>query len=182
MPAIPELFDRDSTSTLQGVRSLFRFPNPVNETSARLVAGGVVVEAIIFIVFRQWWLLIPLVYGFLARVLTGPTLSPLGQLVTRVITPRLHIEHRLVPGPPKRFAQGIGATFSVGAAIAWASGSIGLAVGLIAMILVAATLESVFAICLGCIVFNRLMRWGIIPSEVCEACNDITARWSQPVA
>ena len=38
---------------------------------------------------RQWWVLVPLVYGFLARVLTGPRLSPLGQFVTRVVTPRL---------------------------------------------------------------------------------------------
>ena len=44
-----------------------------------------------------------LAYGFVARVLTGPTLSPLGQLVTRVVTPALDIEARPVPGPPKRF-------------------------------------------------------------------------------
>jgi hypothetical protein len=53
-------------------------------------------------------LLAPLAYGFVARVLTGPTLSPLGQLVTRVVTPRLPVAPRPVPGPPKRFAQGIG--------------------------------------------------------------------------
>jgi hypothetical protein len=55
-------------------------------------------------------------YGFLARVASGPTLSPLGQLATRVIVPRLAAAPRLVPGPPKRFAQGIGATLSVTAA------------------------------------------------------------------
>jgi len=48
---------------------------------------------------------IPLAYGFWARVLTGPTLSPLGQLATRVVAPRLPVEPKLVPGPPKRFAQ-----------------------------------------------------------------------------
>ena len=65
------------------MRSLFTFPNPVNEVSARLVAGGVVVMAAVALAFGQHWLLIPLAYGFLARVATGPTLSPLGQLVTR---------------------------------------------------------------------------------------------------
>ena len=35
---------------------------------------------------------------------------------------------------------------------------------------VAAILESVFAICLGCYVFNFLMRVGVIPTTVCEAC------------
>jgi hypothetical protein len=53
-------------------RKLFSFPNPVNELSARLVAGGVVIMAVAAIVFGQFWLLIPLAYGFVARVLTGP--------------------------------------------------------------------------------------------------------------
>ena len=77
--------------------------------SARLVAGGVVVMALVALVGRQHWLLIPLAYGFVARVLTGPKLSPLGQLVTKGITPRLDVDPRYVPGPPKRFAQAIGA-------------------------------------------------------------------------
>ncbi len=97
--------------------TLFRFPNPVNEVSARLVAGGVVVLALVILVGHQPWLLAPLAYGFVARVLTGPTLSPLGQVVTRVVTPRLPVAPRLVPGPPKRFAQGIGAAVTVSAAV-----------------------------------------------------------------
>ena len=155
---------------------MFRFPNPVNEVSARLVAGGVVLQCIAFLAFRQWWQLIPLAYGFVARVLSGPTLSPLGQLVTRVITPRLGVAEKLVPGPPKRFAQSIGATLSVGALVAWAADVRWLAIVLVALIVVAATLESVFAICLGCIIFARLMRWGVIPASVCESCGDISGR------
>ena len=65
------------------MRSLFAFPNPVNEVSARLVAGGVVVMTALVLTLGWHWLLIPLAYGFVARVLTGPTLSPLGQVVTR---------------------------------------------------------------------------------------------------
>ena len=75
------------------MRDLFEFPNPVNEVSARLVAGGVVVLAVLAIVLQQPWLIVVLAYGFVARVLTGPTLSPLGQLVTRVITPALGTFH-----------------------------------------------------------------------------------------
>lgn len=160
------------------VRTLFRFPNPVNETSARLVAGGVVLQCALLLVFRQWWLLIPLAYGFLARVATGPTLSPLGQFVIRVLTPRVGGRQRLVPGPPKRFAQGVGATLAIGAVVAWASGSRPLALAMVAAIAVAATLEAVFAFCLGCVIFNRLMRWGIIPADVCASCNDLTLRWA----
>jgi Domain of unknown function (DUF4395) len=155
-------------------RKLFSFPNPVNELSARLVAGGVVTMAVAAIVFGQFWLLIPLAYGFVARVLTGPTLSPLGQLVTKVVMPRLPLPAKYVPGPPKRFAQGIGATISVGAVVAYFGfGSSGAAYVLLGLIVVAATLESVFAFCLGCAIFGVLMRWGVIPDEVCERCNDI---------
>lgn len=157
---------------------LFEFPNPVNETSARLVAAGVVAQAVAYLVFRQWWLLVPLAYGFLARVLSGPRFSPLGQFVTRVVTPRLQVTHQFVAGPPKRFAQGMGLAFSGGALLAVAFGSTSAAAGLITALVLAATLESAFAFCLGCMVFNRLMRWGLIPAEICEECNDLTRRFA----
>ena len=51
-------------------------------------------------------------YGFVARVLTGPKLSPLGQFATRVAAPRLG-EPKYVAGPPKRFAQAMGVGFSL---------------------------------------------------------------------
>jgi hypothetical protein len=155
---------------------LFSFPNPVNEVSARLVAGGVVVLGVVTLVFDQPWLLLVLAYGFVARVATGPTLSPLGTLATRVLTPRLPFAPKYVAGPPKRFAQGIGATLSAGAVIAYYGfASLGVAYGLVGLILVAATLESVFAICLGCKVFAVLIRRGLIPEEICERCNNIWA-------
>ena len=133
-----------------------------------MVAGGVLLEAALFFVVRDGWALMPLVYGFAARVLTGPTLSPLGQLATRVITPRLHVAHRYVPGPPKRFAQGMGLAFTSGAALAWGLGVPALSYVLIGLLVVAATLEAVFAICLGCIVFRLVWE--------CEDCDDISER------
>ena len=150
------------------VRRLFSFPDPVIETSARVVAAGVLLEAALFFVVRDGWALLPLVYGFAARVLTGPTLSPLGQLATRVITPRLHVTHRYVPGRPKRFAQAIGLVFTAGAALAWWFGVPELSYVLIGLLVVAATLEAVFAICLGCIVYRFFWE--------CEDCDDISAR------
>jgi len=154
--------------------SLFSFPNPVNEVSARLVAGGVVLIALAAIIFAQPWIFIVLAYGFVARVLTGPALSPLGQFVTRVLTPALPFDEKLVPGPPKRFAQGIGAVFSVTAAVlAVGFDRIGSASILLAVLAAFAILESVFGICGGCKVFALLMRAGLIPDEVCENCNKI---------
>jgi hypothetical protein len=158
--------------SLGHVKQLFSFPDPVNETSARVVAAGVVVMAIAFVVLREGWMLVPLVYGFAARVLTGPTLSPLGQLATRVVTPRLSGRlarpDRLVPGPPKRFAQGIGLAFSAGAAIAWLFGVPAVSYVLIAGLMVAASLEAVFALCLGCVVHQRVFG--------CDDCDDVSDR------
>jgi hypothetical protein len=155
---------------------LFSFPDPVNEVSARLVAGGVVLLSAITIVFDQRWLTAVIAYGFLARVLTGPTLSPLGQFATRVLTPRLNVAAKPVPGPPKRFAQGIGVAFSVSAAVlALGFGLPTPAYIVLGLLIVAATLESVFGLCLGCRAFALLMRMGVIPQEVCERCANIGA-------
>lgn len=157
--------------------TLFAFPDPVNEVSARLVAGGVVAMCAAVTIGGQHWLIAVLAYGFVARVLTGPTLSPLGQLVTRVLTPALPFEERLVAGPPKRFAQGIGATLSTAAAVAqFGFGATGLAVVLVAGILVAASLEAFVGFCLGCWVFARLMAVGLVPETVCRSCADISGR------
>jgi hypothetical protein len=152
------------------------FPNPVNEKAARVVAGGVVLMALAAIVFRLEWLLIVIALGFLARVLTGPKLSPLGQLATKVVAPRLG-EPKYVPGPPKRFAQAMGVTMSLAGVVLYFVLDAHTAAWIVTGVLTgAATLESVFALCLGCQVFAVLMRIGLIPEETCEACANIWAR------
>jgi hypothetical protein len=156
-------------------KALLAFPNPVDEVSARLVAAGVVLLSLAALVSGWSWLVVLIASGFAARALTGPTLSPLGQLVTRVIRPRLDAEPRHVAGPPKRFAQALGATITVAAATLALSGGRRESDALLVLIIVAATLESVFALCIGCKIFALLMRAGIIPASVCESCNDIRA-------
>lgn len=159
------------------VRRLFSFPNPVDEVSARLVAGGVVLLSGTYILTTWSPLVLVLAYGFLARVLTGPTLSPLGQIVTRMVRPALPAAARPTAGPPKRFAQGIGATLSVVAAVAALGfGAVGLSQFLAGAIFAAATLESVLGFCLGCRIFAVLMRIGLIPDTVCQQCADISTR------
>ena len=95
-------------AVLKSLTDLFSFPHPVNEVAARMVAGMVVLLSVAIITLDLPWLLIVLAYGFLARVLTGPTLSSMGLLVTRVLVPLLGDPVRPVAGPPKRFAQGRG--------------------------------------------------------------------------
>jgi hypothetical protein len=167
---------------LLDVRRLFTFPNPVNEHAARTVAAGVVLQCLLFLVTGWRWLLVPLALGFVARVLSGPRFSPLGRLATQVVVPALRRAPRLVPGPPKRFAQGVGATLSTLALASAVAGNHTLAVVAVAGIALAAFLESAFAVCLGCIMFRWLMRAGVIPESVCADCADITGRLRDAVA
>jgi hypothetical protein len=153
---------------------LFSFPDPVNETSARLVAGAVAVLAVVTVAFQQGWLIPVLAYGFVARALTGPTLSPLGLLATRIITPRLQFEHRYAPGPAKRFAQVIGAVFTVTATLLYyAADQHVAAYALVGVIAVFASLESGLGLCVGCKVFYLGMRLGLVPAAVCEQCANV---------
>ena len=159
-----------------GVASrIIGFPNPVNEVAARTVAAGVLTLSLLTIVLSVTvdhavlWGTAVLAAGFIARVLTGPKLSPLGQLATRVVAPRIGRE-KLVPGPPKRFAQAMGATMTTAAFVLFLAGVDTATLVILGLVVIAATLESVFAFCIGCQVFGMLMRVGVIPEETCAAC------------
>ena len=155
---------------------MFSFPNPVNEKAARVVAGAVVLLSVAAIATGWRWLLIVLAIGFALRVASGPRFSPLGQLATKVVAPLLG-EPKLVPGPPKRFAQAMGLTFSLAAVLlAYVFDAQTAAWVVTGLLAVAAFLESTFALCLGCQVFALLMRAGIVPRSVCEECSNIWAR------
>ena len=155
---------------------LFGFPKQVNEFSARLVATGVVSMGLAFVITGWRWILIPLAYGFIARVASGPRFSPLGLLVTKVLTPRLDRRNTIVPGAPKRFAQAIGSVFAITASVLVLSGHTGVARIVIAGLVGAAGLEAFAGFCCGCWMFAQLMRAGIVPAAVCAECNDLSLR------
>ena len=162
-----------------GARALFSFPDPVNELAARVVAAGVVAMSVAAMATGVAWLLVPITYGFYARVLTGPTLSPLGQLATRVVAPRLG-PARPVPGPPKRFAQAMGAVFSTAALVLWFGAGAHLAAWVVLGALVgAASLESFAGYCVGCRIFALLINWGLVPESTCRSCADLSRRHPQ---
>ena len=152
------------------MKSIISFPNPVNEVAARSVAGMVLALAIAIIFTGEPWLFLFLVYGFAARVLTGPTLSPIGLVATRLVVPVLGIPERPVPGPPKRFAQFIGLIVSITGAglFIWVNPMSGyIAIGLLAVF---AALESGLVFFAGCFMFRYLMQWGLIPESICLEC------------
>jgi len=155
---------------------LFSFPNPVNEKAARVVAGVVFALSIVTLATGAYWIAAVMAYGFVARVASGPTLSPLGQAATRLVAPRLGAP-KLVPGPPKRFAQAIGAAMTIAVAlVALAGGEHTIADVLLGGMILASGLESILAYCVGCRLFAGLMRVGLIPESVCLECADVGLR------
>ena len=160
-----------------GIREqLVGFPNPVNEKAARVVAAGVALLSLIALATGWYWILPVLAVGFWLRVVTGPKLSPMGQLATKVIAPLLG-PPREVPGPPKRFAQTIGAVMtSLGTILVFGFGLEAGGTVILLMMAAFATLEAAAGICVGCQMFRLLMKAGVIPEEVCEACNDLSLR------
>lgn len=153
---------------------IFSFPNPVNEKAARTVAAAVALVSLLGLATGWMWLLPVLAVGFWLRVASGPRFSPLGLLATRVVSPRLGAPKR-VPGPPKRFAQAIGAvTTTIGAALALGFGLGAAGYAVFAIMALFAGMESIFALCVGCKIFSLLIRLGLIPDEICEECADVS--------
>jgi len=153
------------------IKNVFSFPNPVNEISARLVASMVVVLSVAAIITGEPLLFAALAYGFVARVATGPTLSPMGLLATRVIVPVLGNPNRPVPGPPKRFAQAIGLAFSVTALLLLlVMGTAGPAKAVVGVLTIFASLEAFVGFCAGCFAFSQMIRFGLVPQSVCREC------------
>ena len=155
------------------LKSIFSFPETINEFAARMVAGFIVILALIYLYSHNIYLLTFMVYGFLARVMAGPSLSPIALLVTKILIPKMGNPYAECPGPPKRFAQFVGLVFTSFAFYFVMSGQSIPAYLLIGILAIFASLESIMGFCAGCWFFKQMMKWGWIPQKVCEKCNDI---------
>ena len=160
-----------------------RFPAVVDDVTVRLIAAVVLVVGVIALAASQWWLYAVLAVDFSLRAALGPQASPVARLVQRWIRPAVAAPKRPTAGPPKRFAATIGAVMTVAATVLWvvslATGSsvaAGWVIGIGVVMVVFPALESVFGICVGCLLFSGLMRIGLVPEEVCLECADITKR------
>lgn len=156
-----------------------RFPNIVDDVTVRLIAAVILVLAVVALAAHQWWLYAVLAADFALRSGWGPSASPIAILVNRWIRPRVAAKPRYTAGPPKRFAAAVGAVFTVAATILWLAGTSVPVIVIGAVMVVFPALESIFGICVGCIVFGWLMRLGLIPESVCLECADITRRAAQ---
>jgi len=148
--------------------SYFRFPDEVNERAARVVAGCVVVLIGLAALTQTAWLLPILAGGFFLRWGFGARFSPLARTATW-LAPKV-AEVKLVPGPPKRFAQAVGATCLALASVSLYLGFVRVGWAVAAMVLVFAALESSIGFCMGCWVYRWLIRAGLVAPDRCERC------------
>lgn len=150
------------------------FPHLVNEHATRLTALLVLCLTLATLFSEgplRVVLLVLLNLGFLLRLIGGPRSSPFSRLSARLLK-RLGHKPSWTPGTPKRFAQAIGLLFSGTALIFTLVGTPMAATLLLLAVAVVATLESLLGFCLGCEVFNLLLRWGVIPRQACVECAD----------
>ena len=155
------------------LREIFSFPETINEYAARMVAGFIVILSLAYLYSHNIYLLAFMVYGFLARVMAGPSLSPIALLVTKILIPKIGNPYAECPGPPKRFAQFVGLVFTSSAFYFVMRGQTTTAYLLIGILAIFASLESIMGFCAGCWFFKQMMKWGWIPQRVCEKCNEI---------
>lgn len=162
------------------LREVFAFPEVVNDHAARCTAALVVTLALATMVApspARTWLAAALVVGFVLRVAAGPRYSPFGRLSVHVLAPRVAAEPRLVAGAPKRFAQGVGLVVSAAVLGLLLAGLTAAGVALLGVLVAAALAEAALGFCLGCWMYARLQRAGVIAEDACVECADI---WSRP--
>ena len=151
------------------------FPHPVNEYAARIVAFFVLILTASIILTDNYFLLFFLLYGFIARTIAGPTLSPMGLLATKVFIPLFNNKTKLVAGPPKQFAQSIGLIFALLSIISYFVLTLPLITNILLIILMFfAGLESIIGFCSGCFMFKYLMKFGLVSQKICDRCNNFS--------
>lgn len=129
----------------------------VNENKIRVIALHVFVLSIL-ILFKPHWIFIGiLATDFFLRTFKLNTFSPFA-ISAAGITKVLTLGFKPVDQGPKRFAAGIGLTFSLGMLVTHLAGYTTATLILTATITVFSFLESFLAFCAGCHVYTILIR------------------------
>jgi hypothetical protein len=129
----------------------------VNENVVRLVAGLVLVTAIATVATGWAVFALYLSVDFFLRAFTA--IKPPFALAAQQLAKALHLEVKPIYAAPKKFAAAIGFVFSVAISALLLSGFLETARVVTGVLIVFATLESVFGICAGCYVYS----WIVVP-------------------
>jgi hypothetical protein len=116
-----------------------------------------VVFAIVLITSSVWLLAVQAVV-FAVGAIFGVQYSPYGLIYKWLVRPRLGSPAELEDAAPPRFAQAVGLVISIVGIIGFAAGLRPLGLTAAALGLVAAVLNGVFGICLGCELYLIIRR------------------------
>eukprot|EP01130_Rhizamoeba_saxonica_P004411 TRINITY_DN1806_c0_g1_i1.p1 TRINITY_DN1806_c0_g1~~TRINITY_DN1806_c0_g1_i1.p1 ORF type:complete len:516 (+),score=37.62 TRINITY_DN1806_c0_g1_i1:287-1834(+) len=153
------------------------FPHPIGSLNIKTKGYFIIMEVCILIVldycFDTWYLFIFISLGYASRVIFASRLNWESWITLGIMLPALEkagFKQHYYPGPPKRFAQFCGCCLSSIAVIVLAFGYKLEAYLLFATLITLLTLDAVFDICMGCVVFMVGMYIGLVPKETCEQC------------
>lgn len=116
-----------------------------------------VVLAIVLITGSGWLLAVQLVV-FAAGALLGLRYAPYGLLYRWLVRPLLGPPAELEAAAPPRFAQGVGMVISAVGVVGFATGVQPLGIAFTGLALIAAALNGLFGLCLGCEMYLIMRR------------------------
>jgi hypothetical protein len=142
----------------------------IDPRGPRFVALITMVVFIVVLLTGSAWLLAAQALIFAIGVVFGLPRQPYGLLYRWLIRPRLGPPAELESAAPPRFAQGVGLAVSVIGVIGYATGVTALGMAAAAAMLVAAFLNGIFGLCLGCEMYLLIRRiWPaqqrLVPAE-----------------
>jgi hypothetical protein len=121
------------------------------------------VVLVIVLITGSAWLLAAQAVVFAIGAIFGLRSAPYGFVYRLAIRPRLGPPKELEAEAPPRFAQGVGLVFAAVGVIGYATGTTPLGIAATALALIAAFLNGVFGLCLGCEMYLLIRR--IVPAR-----------------
>lgn len=123
----------------------------------RFVAAVTSLVLIVVLATGSGWLALAQVVVF-ALTAAHPRLGPYSLIYRTVVAPRLRPPAELEPAAPVRFAQLVGMTFTLVAAVGYLVGVAPLGMAMAGFALAAAFLNAAFGFCLGCETYLAILR------------------------
>lgn len=130
----------------------------VDPRGQRVAAAITTVVLAIVLITGSTWLLAVQAVIFAVGALAGLQFAPYGLLYKYLVRPRLGPPAELEDAAPPRFAQGVGLAFALVGVVGYATGLVWLGIVATACALVAAFLNAVFGLCLGCETYLLMLR------------------------
>ena len=130
----------------------------VDPRGQRVAAAVTTIVLAIVLLTSSTWLLVVQAVIFAIGALAGVRFAPYGLLYQYLVRPRLGPPAELEDAAPPRFAQAVGLVFAVIGVAGYATGVLWLGIVATAFALVAAFLNAVFGLCLGCEMYLLSLR------------------------